>query len=322
MLKTISDFRVGLPANALVPPVSLAAALLCLAANGHAQDGAPAPGSTFRDCDNCPEMVVVPAGRFVMGAGDNDPAGRDDEAPAHEVAIPSFAVGRFEVTRGAFAAFVDATDWKTDDACVTYEDESWQAREGRTWRDPGFPVDDTHPVNCVTTDDVGGYLAWLSEMTGEDYRLPSEAEWEYAARAGSVTPFYFGEDKAAICDYANAADRSAKAQFPDWTWTSDCDDGHPFTAPVGSFKPNAFGLYDMTGNVWEWVADCYHDTYTGAPADGSAWTASPCERRMSRGGGLFDSPDVLRVAFRGGGKPASLDFESGFRIARSIRQDQ
>lgn len=297
----------------------LAAAAIIVAAPGYAQDEAPAPGETFRDCDQCPEMVVIPAGRFIMGAPDSDDGQRPDEGPLREVTIGApFAVGKFEVTRGEFAAFVDATDRKTDDACVTYEDGAWEARAGRTWRDPGFPVDDRHPVNCITFDDVTAYLAWLSEMTGRSYRLLSEAEWEYAARAGSTTPFIFGEDAAAVCDHANSADQSAKAEYPDWTWTSACDDGYTFTAPVGSFEPNDFGLHDMTGNLWEWVADCYHESYEGAPTDGSAWTETPCVVRLSRGGGLFDSTGVLRVAFRGGGKPATLDFESGFRVARSL----
>jgi formylglycine-generating enzyme required for sulfatase activity len=301
--------------------IFVALVLICLAPAARADDRVLRPGDTFRDCEDCPEMVVIPAGRFVMGAPVTDRERQAAEGPPHEVTIPApLAVGRFEVTRGEFAAFVDARGWATPDACTTYEDGNWDARPGRTWRDPGFPVDDTHPVNCVTFEDVLAYLDWLSTETGEPYRLLTEAEWEYAARAGSASRYFFGDDPASLCSFANGADLSAKEISPDWTWTSDCSDGHPFSAPVGSYQPNAFGLYDMTGNVWEWVSDCYHDSYEGAPTDGTSWTGPPCDLHVSRGGGLFDSPAVLRVTFRGKGAPGTLDFESGFRVARSITE--
>jgi formylglycine-generating enzyme required for sulfatase activity len=282
----------------------------------------PSPGDMFSDCDNCPEMIVIPAGRFAMGASETDGERQARESPQHEVTIPEpFAVGKFEVTRGQFADFVADRGWKTQDACGTYENEGWDLRPGRTWRDPGFPQDATHPVNCVTFDDARGYVAWLSEKTGHDYRLLSEAEWEYAARGGATTPFFFGEEEAALCQNANGADKSAQALSPTWTWANSCDDGHPFTAPVGTYRPNAFGLHDMTGNVWEWVSDCFHESYDGAPDDGSSWETPDCPLRVSRGGGLFDSPSVLRLTFRGKGTPDSLDFESGFRVARTIDQE-
>jgi formylglycine-generating enzyme required for sulfatase activity len=181
-------------------------------------------------------------------------------------------------------------------------------------------VDDTHPVNCVSFEDALAYLDWLSTKTGESYRLLTEAEWEFAARGGSVSPYFFGDNPDSLCNFSNGADLSAKAIFPDWTWANGCSDDHPFTSPVGSFQPNAFGLYDMTGNVWETVSDCYHDSYEGAPTDGTSWTSSPCDLHVWRGGGLFDSPGVLRVTFRGKGAPGALDFESGFRVARSLTE--
>jgi formylglycine-generating enzyme required for sulfatase activity len=233
-----------------------------------------------------------------------------------------FAAGKFEVTRGQFAAFVQDTGRETTDACITYENGSWEARTGRTWSDPGFPQDASHAVDCVTFDDAESYVAWLSRKTGKAYRLLTEAEWEYAARAGATTRYFSGDDGAALCRSANGADHSAKALFPDWTWSSSCDDGHPFTAPVGTFEPNAFGLYDVTGNVWEWVSDCFHDSYDGAPGDGSSWAEPSCEFRTVRGGGLFDSPGVMRLSFRIKATPDDTSFERGFRVARTIVPQQ
>jgi formylglycine-generating enzyme required for sulfatase activity len=268
-------------------------------------------------------MVVIPAGRFLMGAPETDTEHQANEGPQHAVTIATpFAVGRFEVTRGEFAAFADDTARGTGGDCFTYENGSWEARPGKTWRDPGFAQDESHAVDCVTFDDANAYVAWLSERTGEDYRLLTEAEWEYAARGGSTTPYFFGDDSGALCTYANGADKSAKARFLDWTWANDCDDGHAFTAPAGSFRPNAFGLHDMTGNVWEWVSDCYHETYDEAPVDGTSWATPGCPQHVLRGGGLFDSPGVMRLTFRGKGTPDNLDFESGFRVARSILPPQ
>ena len=281
-------------------------------------------GNTFHDCETCPEMVVIPAGRFLMGAPETDTQRQANEGPQHEVTIATpFAVGRFEVTRGEFAAFVEDRQWKTEDGCVTYDNGSWEARPGKTWRDPGFAQDASHPVDCVTFDDANAYVAWLAGKTGEDYRLLTEAEWEYAARAGAGTPNFFGEDASAICEYGNGADQSAKSFHPDWTWASACDDGHASTAPVGTYRPNAFGLHDMTGNVWEWVSDCFHDTYQGAPGDGSSWAEAGCGTRLLRGGSFFDSAGVLRLTFRGkNGPPQNLDFESGFRVARTTARSQ
>lgn len=282
-------------------PLTLASADIASAA-----DKTLAPGDIFRDCENCPEMVVIPAGRFLMGAPESDADRQANEGPQHEVTIPApFAVAKFEVTREQFAAFAGDTGWETVEACITYENGSWEARPGRTWRDPGFPQDASHAVDCVTFDDAEGYVEWLSRKTGEAYRLLTEAEWEYTARAGAATRFFFGDDSAVLCRYANGADQSAKALFPDWTWANDCDDRHPFTAPVGTFEPNGFGLYDVTGNVWEWVSDCFHDSYDGAPGDSSSWTDPDCEFRAVRGGGLFDSPGVMRLTFRIKARPTT-----------------
>ena len=272
------------------------------------------PGDTFRDLEGGPEMVVVPAGTFTMGSLAGEEGRSDDEGPQHEVTIGKpFAVGRLELTRGQFAAFVKATGHKTSDSCYVYDGKDWKDTAGKSWRDPGYQQTDEHPVVCVTWDDAKAYVAWLAKETGQTYRLLSEAEWEYAARGqtqpGSYPRFSFGNDVKDLCDYANGADKSTSF---DWKNTA-CDDGiGAATAPAGRYKANAFGLYDMHGNVWEWVEDCYQDSYTGAPKDGAAWTAGDCSRRVVRGGSWSFFPQNLRAALRNGNSTGSPAQRSGF----------
>ena len=237
------------------------------------------PGDSFKDCADCPEMVVVPSGAFRMG--DLQGGGDSDEKPVHDVRIGySFAVGKFEVT---------FTEW---DACVSAggcggyrpADQGW----GRGWR----------PVMKVSWDDAQAYVSWLSAKTGQSYRLLSEAEWEYVARAGTGTKYSWG----------NQFD-SAKANNNGST-----------TRPVGSYEPNGFGLYDVHGNVLEWVEDCWHDDYNGAPTDGSAWTSgSDCSRRVLRGGAWYYNPGALGAAYRSWlGTGDRDDDRVGFRLARTL----
>jgi formylglycine-generating enzyme required for sulfatase activity len=247
-------------------------------------------------------MVVIPAGSFTMGSPKNEKDRYDDEGPQHDVTIAkTFAVGKVEVTVGEFAAFVKATGHDSGNSCYTWNGSKWVEKKGKSWRDPGFKQADDHPVACVSWEDAKAYVAWLAKQTGRDYRLLSEAEWEYTARAetepGDYTPFHFGNDEADLCDYANGADKSTSF---DWR-NKSCSDGvGNATAPVASYKPNAFGLYDMVGNVWEWIEDCYHDTYVGSPKDGSAWTSGSCENRALRGGAWISGPRGLLAA-----KPAT-----------------
>ena len=166
-------------------------------------------------------------------------------------------------------------------------------------------------------DDARAYARWLSGKTGREYRLLSESEWEYAARAGTTTRYYWGDGSSGQCDYANGADRTAKRQESEWT-VADCDDGHYRTAPVGSFKANAFGLHDMFGNVWEWARDCWNDSYAGAPSDGDAWESGNCGRRVLRGGSWGDYPKDLRAALRGSFDTGNRDDLNGFRVARTL----
>ena len=247
-------------------------------------------GEVFRDCPTCPEMVVVPAGRFRMGCV----SGRDcqnDERPVHEVELPSFALGVYEVTFEEYDRFAQATGRaRPNDRRARPNDQGW-GRGGRL-------------VITVSWENATAYAAWLSEETGQAYRLPSESEWEYAARAGSTTRYTWGADigrNRANCD-------GCRSQ-----WDDDR------TAPAGSFAANAWGLYDVHGNVWEWVQDCWHENYTRAPRDGSAWTTGGnCSRRVSRGGSWTSSPRLLRSANRERSDVENRYINVGFRVARTL----
>ena len=272
-------------------------------------------GDRFRDCADCPEMVVIPAGEFRMGcvSGQNC---ADRERPVHEVRIGApFALSVREVTRGQFRRFVDATSHRMSGGCSVLDDDDWQRRDDRGWLNPGFEQTDDHPVACVSWDDAGAYASWLSRQTGERYRLPSESEWEYAARAGSTAKYHFGNDESELCRYGNHADAST-----DFDWSSkSCSDGvGEMTAPVGSYEANGFGLHDMHGNVWEWAGDCWNRSYAGAPADGSAWLSGDCGQRVLRGGTWVDDPRFLRTAYRFRRTAGSRIDNIGFRVARTL----
>ena len=268
---------------------------------GARDDPAPgvavASGTVFRDPlssgDEGPAMVVIPAGRFNMGCLRDGGACFDDEKPAREVTIPvPFALSVHEVTFADYDRF-------------TYPDKVYDEGWGRGRR----------PVVNVSWNDAREYVEWLSAQTGERYRLPSEAEWEYAARAGTSTKWYHGDDPAGLCREANHADRNM-----DLAWRNvTCSDGFGSrTAPVGSFAPNAFGLYDMHGNVAEWVADCRNASYAGAPTDGSAWLAGDCSLRVVRSGSWYDGPRHQRAGNRAWSAADSRGDPVGFRVARSI----
>ena len=280
-------------------------------------------GRRFRDCAECPELVVVSEGSFEMGSPESE-AGRDDtEGPVHRVTIGRpFAVGVKEVTVGEYGRFVSETGRWMGDSCHTYEGGEWESRSGRSWRNPGFSQTDGHPVVCVSWHDAKAYVGWLSGETGEGYRLLSESEWEYVARGGTGTARYWGESEEGQCRYANGADKATKRRDSDWKWTiASCDDGHARTSPVVSDedeKENGYGLHDVLGNVWEWVEDCWNGSYAGAPSDGSAWESGNCKRRVLRGGSWNNSPVGLRSAFRDGGTSGDRNSGSGFRIARTL----
>ena len=284
-----------------------AKALLALApVPGPAVADPPQAGERFWVCDEawCPEMVVVPAGSFMMGSPASEEGRYDNEGPRHRVEIrESFAVGVYEVTRGQFAAFVGATDHDAGNRCLTYEGGSWEWREGRSWRNPGFDQTDAHPVVCVSWEDARAYVDWLREKTGEAYRLLSESEWEYVARAGTQTRYGWGDEvgsERANCDGCGSR------------WDNRQ------TAPVGQFEANRFGLHDVHGNVWEWVEDCWNGSYAGAPADGSAWRSGNCDQRVLRGGSWYLNPRGLRAAYRNRNVSGYRNYDIGFRIARTL----
>ena len=244
-------------------------------------------GEVFRDCATCPELVVVPAGSYQMGSPSSEEGRADDEGPVHRVTIAQpFAVGVYEVT---FA------EW---DACV-----SGGGCNGHRPNDRGWGGRGRRPVINVSWEDARAYVAWLSRETGQRYRLLSEAEWEYVARAGTTTKYWWGDETGQ--NRANCYGCGSQ-------WDSEQ------TAPVGSFRPNAFGLHDVHGNVWEWVQDCWNGNYAGAPGDGRAWEMGDCSRRVLRGGSWYVEPWYLRSALRIRGTAGNRGSGSGFRIARSL----
>ncbi|MGE0256713.1 MAG: SUMF1/EgtB/PvdO family nonheme iron enzyme [Alphaproteobacteria bacterium] len=276
------------------------------------------PGTKFRDCSACPEMVWLPRGTFTMGSPADEAGRRSDENPQRTVRIGhDLAVAVNEVTRGEFAAFVEATGYSAGDRCGILTDGKWELTTGHGWRDPGYFQDDRHPVVCVDWYAANAYVSWLSRRTGRHYRLLSEAEWEYAARAGTATRYWWGASPHVGCEMANVADQSMKDSYPKIPWAVVCRDGYAHTAPVGTYPANDFGLHDVAGNVVEWVEDCVTDSYVGAPSDGSAWTAGECDSRGLRGGSWSDTPPYFRSAARGMFDAGSRYSAVGFRVART-----
>jgi len=288
------------------------------------------PGSTFRDCDRCPEMVVIPGGEFVMGSSQQE-SGHTDEKPQHNVKIANnFAVSKTEVTFDQWDVCTEAG------VCPKADDEG----VGRG----NFPV-----INVSWTD-AKTYVAWLGKKTGARYRLLSEAEFEYAMRAGTTTPWFWGEAEASwgsgkACEFANLHDEAGKEAHPMYVWSHHkCNDGYAENAPTAHYKPNPFGLYDMNGNVREWVEDCHQEGYEGAPTDGSVrQIAAPCEKmfegvcmdhfegaaagahgaacekRVVRGGAWVDGGSTARSAYRYAEAEDFRNYQVGLRVARDLK---
>lgn len=257
----------------------------------------PATGKvSYRDCADTPELIRLQGGVFQMG--EQSATGTLYERPLREVKVPGFSIGKYEITFDEWDACVRAR------GCVkTPDDKDW----GRGRR----------PVINITWIDAQQYVHWLSKKTGEKYRLPSEAEWEYAARAGAEGRYSWGEGAEWACEYGNVLDVTGGEAFPNWTWRATCDDKFATTAPVGSFRGNPYGLYDMNGNVWEWVQDCWHNDYSGAPTDGSAWTSGgECGKRVNRGGGWGNHPRSMRSASRDADSGEGFSNAIGFRVVR------
>lgn len=288
------------------------------------------PPGVIRDCALCPEMQVIPAGSFVMG-GPADQVNTLEwtrgisgarilwESPEVEVTIAKpFAVGRFEVTRDQFAEFVNATGHETQPHCVVWAGDWDTSDNNKSWADPGIPQGSDHPVVCVSKNDAEAYAAWLTEMTGRRYHLPTEAQWEYASRAGGTSAYPWGEDGSEACTYGNIADATLGAAHPARAHQT-CNDSYLYTAPVGMRAPNGWDLYDMTGNVWEWVADCWTPNHDALPNDGSAVSTGWCGESPLRGGAYGTGPLFTRSSVRGGPDPVTMRQSwIGFRVAAEM----
>jgi formylglycine-generating enzyme required for sulfatase activity len=252
---------------------------------------------TFRDCPDCPEMVVVPAGSFVMGSPTSEPDHEKDEGPQHDVAIArDFAMGKFEVTRKQYEDFLTATGYDVGNVCSQWTGTGFKPSQGSTVLAPGIDQSTDHPATCVSWRDAKAFATWLSKRTGFTYRLLTEAEWEYAARAGSSNAFATGQ----ILDASSVNFNSTGTQ------------------PVGHYAANNFGLHDMQGNVWEWTEDCYATSYAQAPDDGSAFVTPNCERTY-RGGAWANTAKDMRFATRGTNDADKRANIFGIRVARDLR---
>ena len=300
------------------------------------------PEHVFRDCSGCPEMVLIPTGSFIMGSSDAEKSWAAnhggslgsvaDEAPQHEVLMPSFALGKYDITRDEYAEFARETGYPAGDGCG--RDRAilkWEKDPKLTWQSPGQLQTGRDPVVCVSWQDARAYIAWLNRKARRGgavsadgpYRLPSEAEWEYAARARTTTKFYWGEDDAAAPAHAwfngNSGCQNIKGLL--------CD--HGGTHPVGAKPPNRFRLYDMAGNVWQWTEDCYDNSYSPAPSDGRANEVASKDPkandsqghclRVDRGGSWMFPAWLLRPATRERNPADYRNAIMGFRVAKTLR---
>ena len=266
--------------------------------------------ATFQDCRDCPTMVGIPAGHFIMGSPTSEPGRHQSEAP-HAVTIPHpFAIGVTDVTVAQFAQFAAATHFTpAPGGCFGLSGLKWSRRPWRSWDDPGYAQTPNDPVVCLTWSETEAYLSWLSRKTGKAYRLPSSAEWEYAARAGSTTARPWGDGiSRSDANYGN--DQGAP-------W-AEGDDHWDYTSPVGSFPPNRFGLYDMLGNVWEWMSDCIDAPIAGPPNSGDVLEPGPCPQHLRRGGGWEDPPDRVSSTSTIYMPNNHRSADGGFRVARDL----
>ena len=283
------------------PLTTLALTALCAALLPNLAEAAtPQPGKVFKDCKDCPEIVVLPAGTFTMGTPDDEVGREPDEGPMHAVTFAKpFAMSRFQITAGEWDSYIRQTGVKIADG---------DTRPGRECiaSKPRYPQSPRQPAVCMDMDDIKHYVAWLSKKTGQPYHMVSEAQREYAARAGSSGPFPFPFDEGkgySIAEHAN---------------TYGPADGYSFSSPAGSYPPNAFGMYDMHGNVYERVADCEHPNYVGAPTDGSAWVEPNCESYQIRGNDWGEAPVFSRSGNRNNIYPQTRGDWIGFRVVRDL----
>ena len=241
-------------------------------------------------------FIKIPSGSFNMGSNDGDPY----EKPVHRVSVSAFELSESEVTVGQYRKCVSAGVCTNPD---TGDDCNW-GKSGR----------EDHPINCVDWGQARTFARWA----GGD--LPTEAEWEYAAKAGTQTLRFWGDDPFDGCAYANTFDLSAEPVYPLAWEAAQCKDGYPDLSPVGAFGPNAFGLHDMIGNVWEWIEDCSSRSYIGRPKDATPWEWPGCQRRIQRGGSWITAPARSRSAYHGDGRPTDRSVFFGFRVVRELSE--
>jgi formylglycine-generating enzyme required for sulfatase activity len=259
-----------------------------------------------------------------MGSLESDTQAGPDEKPQHQVRITQpFYLGVHEVTRGQFRRFVDETGYQTKAEKDGRGGWGWNEQAKKfeqnpryTWQNPGFEQTDDHPVVNVSWNDAVAFATWLSRKNGNTYRLPTEAEWEYACRAGTTTRYSCGDDPEGLAAVGNIADGTARAKYPDWPGAIAARDGYIYTAPVGQFQPNRFGLYDMHGNVWEWCSDGYAADYYWQSLGDDPRGAAGAALRVIRGGSWYFNPRYCRSALRNGHPPGYRSSDAGFRLAR------
>ena len=292
------------------------------------------PGSVFNDrlkigIDG-PSMVVLPKGEFNIGSQINENGRSSNEGPQKKVLLDqAVAISKTEITVGQFRMFVEATGYVTEaeknpDLGCRIFDNGWRWEANRNWKEHRYEQTDNHPVVCVSWDDALAYIDWLSLQTGELYSLPSEVEWEYAARSGSQKARFWEEEHADACRFANVSDLT-RAQMSNLSRSPEnifvCEDGYAYSTPVASFAENAFGFNDMLGNVWEWTADCWNDNYDDLPQNGQPRLHGNCDNRVYRGGSWGNFPALIRAAKRGTDPKEFRYYNVGFRVSRIIPQD-
>ncbi|RKR15240.1 formylglycine-generating enzyme required for sulfatase activity [Maribacter vaceletii] len=287
---------------------------------------------SFKDCENCPEMVEVPEGSVYIGSHEDEIGRKKGERNRVKATIKKpFAVAKTEITLAQYRVFMEETKYKSKQAfykgeplvgCNYFDGKSYGYVAEHNWKNPGYPQRETDPVVCVSWSDANAYAQWLSKKTGRTYRVPSAVEFEYASRAGSSSPWYWGTDPAEACDYANVGDKAFAKKFPTRA-SFPCTDGYVFTTRVGRFKPNKFGLFDMVGNAWEWTSDCFQNDLTNAPVDGSAWVDNEnneCDARTPKGGSWISGISWGRAAVRSRDGADYKSFMLGFRVAAEIKK--
>ena len=277
-----------------------------------------------------PEMASINGGTYSMGCSSNDKQCESYEKPAHSISVAPYAISVTEVTVGQFDQFVTSTGYVTDaerDAggnagCFVWSDNGgisrsaarWSWEKNKNWRNPGYKQSDNYPVTCISWNDASNYANWLADETGRAYALPSESQWELAARGGSSGPWGSSSSSKGICAYANVADKSQSTTGSKWNNRINCTDHHWFSAPVASYKPNGFGLFDMQGNTWEWVADTWADTFSGTPVNGDAYVKGSGEERVLRGGGWDSDAKRSRLSSRSKASASGRAAMTGFRV--------